>query len=736
MIIKNRYAGKCTSCSKQLSADEGFAAKQGMKWIKVCNSSACFKRLGLPDPNAPQERKITEDGFIIMPYDPGSIILLNSLPGAKWIPETKQWSCSLNPGDLPRVVEIADQLSLEVPQSLRDKAKEGTVESKAAEIRANKTYNGKQLFPFQKVGVKFLSLRDKALLGDDPGIGKTIQALIALPEKQSVLIVCPSSLKYNWKNEINIWRQDYVPIVCEGKESFKLPNIGEMVIINYDSLPDWLLPTENKVDGKTEIIPAKLTKEQKELLGKTTFIVDECQAAANYKSKRHKKINTLSCNCMRVWFLSGTPMVNRPTDLYGVLQAGNMNVLGSWDKFVKLFNGFKNAYNGYEFRLPTAEVAERMKRIMLRRLKSEVLPDLPTKTYQTITVGDLGKKLEDYLNNITIQLAINQGVIEQNDSRKEININDLISKLELSSLPSFSQFSEVRALLAESKIPAMLEIVESYEESETPLVVFSAHRKPIDILKARPGWAVITGDTENEERNNIVNRFQNGDLKGIGLTIQSGGVGITLTNAFNMLFVDRSWTPAENIQAEDRIIRIGQKSNKALIMRLQSNHPLDIHMQNLIEYKMEMISSSLESSFKYTPIVVNKQKIELIEETEEQLFERIKKAESYIDRSWALNKLSEVSDRECNKVVHIPLPELTLEKKNILREALELMCDNCDGAKTKDGIGFNKPDASIGHWISKVGLQDSDNEIFRLLERILCRYRKQLGKRFSSIWEN
>ena len=120
-MIVNRYPGKCQSCGKALAQGEGFAYKNGYRWYSVCSSSACHRRLGLqaPVPEAKQERKITEDGFVVMPYDRDAIVLLRALPGARWEPETKRWKFSTKPCDLPRVVEIAN-----VCQAIIDLAKE------------------------------------------------------------------------------------------------------------------------------------------------------------------------------------------------------------------------------------------------------------------------------------------------------------------------------------------------------------------------------------------------------------------------------------------------------------------------------------------------------------------------------------------------------------------------------------------------------------------------------------
>src|SRR5262249_3326827 len=147
--------------------------------------------------------------------------------------------------------------------------------------------------------------------------------------------------------------------------------------------------------------------------------------------------------------------------------------------------------------------------------------------------------------------------------------------LEANELPPFEKFSEARAKLAQSRIRAMLEVVGQFEQHGEPLVVFSAHRGPVGALADRAGWEVITGDTEPPRRREIVEAFQAGRLKGIALTIRAGGTGLTLTRASTALFVDLDWTPANNLQAEDRLCRIGQEAGHVRIIQMVSDHPLD-----------------------------------------------------------------------------------------------------------------------------------------------------------------
>jgi hypothetical protein len=303
-------------------------------------------------------------------------------------------------------------------------------------------------------------------------------------------------------------------------------------------------------------------------------------------------------------------------------------------------------------------------------------------------------------------------------------------------IPNFEQFSEIRARLAEARIPAVVEIVESYEESDTPLVVFSAHKAPVKVLGDREGWDCITGDTPPKERRDIVKAFQSGQLKGVACTVQAGGVGITLTRASTALFVDLDWTPAWNLQAEDRLRRIGQ-TKKVLIQHLQSNHPLDKHIQKLIRYKMELMQKSLDENIKFKPPRnFDKPAPDVVEESDEELAARLaalEEAEKEAERQVACDRIHSILSREQAKS-DVPEPELTPKRKQLIKDALAFMVARCDGAIEKDYIGFNRPDACIAHWIFATGLRDDDEVTFRVTERILSRYYRQLNEQFGAIW--
>jgi len=216
---------------------------------------------------------------------------------------------------------------------------------------------------------------------------------------------------------------------------------------------------------------------------------------------------------------------------------------------------------------------------MIRRTKAEVLPDLPRKQYTTISVNGLPKALRDVLDALDEEWS------------------DVLAS---GSMPSFEEFSAIRAELAAARIFAMADIVAQHEEAGEALVVFSAHRAPIEALRVREGWMVVTGSETAEQRAEAVRRFQAGELKGIGLTIQAGGTGLTLTHASRMLFVDLAWRPCDNAQAEDRCCRIGQTAGSVQVTRLVSEHPLDKRVLDLLAEKQAVIEAAVEADVEGT----------------------------------------------------------------------------------------------------------------------------------------
>jgi SWI/SNF-related matrix-associated actin-dependent regulator 1 of chromatin subfamily A len=575
-MFRNRYKGVCNNpeCKAEVLPQNGYTEKSNNKWIVWCESCRPQKT---NESNESVVARLTNEGKIYINYDPDSIALIRTLPCAYFNGREKCWEASLEPEHRQRLLEVADYLKLEVDESLR--VIEQSEQAKTAELMG--------LYDYQIEGVNFLSKKTKAILGDEMGLGKSLQSLMTIPKNGRAMVICRAGLKYNWLDEVQKWRKDLSPCVISGKGNFRWPNSGEVIIINND-----ILPTSFDPPKKAEGSKAAATREFRNQLKinnpesqNTILIIDEAHDYKNWKAARTRKVKEIALLAKKVYGLTGSPLNNRPEDLYGVLETLGLakEAFKSWDNYQKLFGAYVQTFlaHGRTVRKicwgkPSPVVPELLKRVMLRRLRSNVLPQLPEKTYTNLVVGDIDAKLKKQLDKMW------------KDWDTKLDVKD--------ELPPFHRFSEIREKLARNRIPALIEYIENAEEQEVPLVVFSAHLAPLDPLLFRDGWAVISGVCSPEKRQEIVREFQAGKLKGLGVSIQAGGIGINLTHAWKGIFVDLDWSPAANWQAEDRLARIGQKSNKVEIVRMVSDHPLDLHLQKMLVNKMDTIFRAVDKT--------------------------------------------------------------------------------------------------------------------------------------------
>jgi SNF2 family DNA or RNA helicase len=247
-----------------------------------------------------------------------------------------------------------------------------------------------------------------------------------------------------------------------------------------------------------------------------------------------------------------------------------------WNTFKKLFKARKDEWNAWKFGTPDPSVPSRIRRVAIRRTRKEVLPDLPTKMYRKVRVT---------INRATYNLC--DSVLIEADAAG-VDVEDAVSEAIKTGARKtlFEELSEARRELATAKTPYAMSLLDMYEEAGEPVVVFSAH-----ITSHRKGWGIITGATKTEDRADIVRTFQEGKLSGLACTIAAGGVGITLTHAHQAIFIDMDWTPAMNLQAEDRLCRIGQTGG-VVITRLIAEHPLDERLASVLIKKQKLIEAA------------------------------------------------------------------------------------------------------------------------------------------------
>ncbi len=437
------------------------------------------------------------------------------------------------------------------------------------------------LFPFQRTGIEYLRTRTRALLGDDPGTGKSRQLLEALPEAAAVLVICPNAVKGAWASEVEKWRPDYKPLIVDGRKNWRWPMHRIITIANYDILPDETASAkEMRAWGTQRPLPVIL-------------IGDEIQYGKSADAERTKRFRGLA-NAIRgvggtTWGATGTPIMRDAMDLWNVLVALGLEQQavaalpgkpedGWWPRWLYAFSGeAKEIYvpggkkrRVIEWGQPRPCAAAAFRAVALRRTRAEVLPDLPTKLYQDVLVP---LDADDVALSTAALAALEAAGIDLETALRESTEN-------ARKIPALEKFAHARAALATAKWPHLGRLVQHYRELEERVIVFSAHRAPVLAIASavRIGdsgrSATITGDDTAAARTATVAAFQAGDIDVLACTIQAAGVGLTLTAGALAIFADLSVTPAANAQAEDRLCRIGQ-TRGVRIVRLLADHALD-----------------------------------------------------------------------------------------------------------------------------------------------------------------
>ena len=430
---------------------------------------------------------------------------------------------------------------------------------------------GLQLYPFQKVAVAFAEMsKGRCLIGDEMGIGKTISAIgyaAINPQARPAIIVCPSNVKFNWKKELNKWLpSETVQVITSGKDE---PELGDFIIVNYDLM----------------------TKMQEKLikLVPRLVILDECHYIKNSGSKNKPVKRTVATLAVcrftpKILALSGTAIASRPKEFFNTLNLMRPEQFASFWDFAQRYcdpwhDGFGWNFDGASY---TQELNERTRDLCIRRLKSEVLPELPPKTRTFLPIHLSKKDRSPY--------DIAQ---EEWDRRiEEAYING--EKLPAGTM--LNMINDLRHICGQVKVNYAVDWITQYmTQTGKPIVVFTHHR---DVLKRIAGKfknvQTISGDVNSKKRQQIVEDFQAGKIDILVCNTIAAKEGITLTRADTVLFIEREWVPTDEEQAEDRVYRIGQESDNVHAVYLSVAGTIDEHFDRVVEAKRQVVKAVLD----------------------------------------------------------------------------------------------------------------------------------------------
>ena len=426
-------------------------------------------------------------------------------------------------------------------------------------------YSHRPPMEHQKIAIEKLLANDKYILADDMGLGKTTSTVVASLESdiKKVLIVCPASLKINWKREIELYSDEKVLIV-EGK---KWGSTFKYYIINYDILKNFHTTENTKDSDAYKIILNE---------GFDLAIVDEAHYISNSQAQRTKLLNDILAKIPRVWLLTGTPMTSRPINYFNLLKIVNSPLTLNWKSYVLRYcKGYQFTVGGRRIWNTSGasnldELREQTKGVVLRRMKTDIL-DLPEKIISPIW---LELKNSFYDDELTEFLRISK------ENRKKESLTVTLNRL-----------MKLRQLIAIEKVDHTCELIDKVLEQGRKVIVFTNFTMSLDMIYEKYGKkaVVLDGRMSKDRRQQSVDRFQNEDKVKIFIgNIKAAGVGITLTAADTVIFNDLSFVPADQSQAEDRAYRYGQK-NSVLVYYPVFENTIEMTIYNILQKKKEII---------------------------------------------------------------------------------------------------------------------------------------------------
>jgi SWI/SNF-related matrix-associated actin-dependent regulator of chromatin subfamily A-like protein 1 len=473
----------------------------------------------------------------------------------------------------------------------------------------------KELLPFQKEGISYVvSRNNRALIADDMGLGKTVQAIgftQLIAYERPVLVICPSSLKYNWAKEIKEWVKDPSIYVVFGSPDENKSNAqiyddiyvyrkgvanNNFIIINYDIISNEFKKSKD-AEGKTIRTEIKYSKwiDYLKQIDIKCVIIDEAQYIKNKEAARTTAILTLTKDIPNILALSGTPIENKPIEFFTLLNLLNPYQFPNKMEYALQFcnathNGFGWNFNGSSNLKELHQLVSQS--IMIRRLKEEVLKELPP------------------IRRITVDIDI--------DNRKEYNKaqEDIIAWFRKKGLKKKADAAEkakalvkINVLLQLSlkgKIKNCIEWIKTYLESGEKLVVFATHTQTLAILlkefghviKDPEGIAVVVeGSTSAKTRQEYVELFQTNDKCKLFLgNLKAAGVGLTLTKAPNTCCVELGMVPGHHLQAESRVHRIGQTADSVCAYYLVARGTIEEEIAHLLCTKNDVLKLTLDGT--------------------------------------------------------------------------------------------------------------------------------------------
>jgi SWI/SNF-related matrix-associated actin-dependent regulator 1 of chromatin subfamily A len=439
--------------------------------------------------------------------------------------------------------------------------------------------DGRKLMPYQIEGVKFLENSDaRALLADEQGLGKTIQALAILKLHRDELLPCvivtKTTIKLQWHHEIIRWcgvNGYLTQVISSGKE---LACVGfDIYVTTYDLL---------KKDECFKNVKDKIK----------FVIIDECQAIKDHLSGRAKAVQSICKNVEHILPMSGTPIKNHAGEYFTVLNLIAPRLFPHYANFIE--RECDSYHNGWGYKvggLKNPEMFhEKTKDFILRRTKNEVLPDLPA----------LSRKFY----HVELDRKLNKAYAEALKELDDLMYDDELSGMEKSS-NMLAIMTKMRQITGVSKVEQAVDFVTEFLlSSSRKIVIFVHHHAAHEMLKSKlDSWLSDGGynSTLNldsslsaEARQNLVMKFKDSDSRVLIASTLASGEGLNLQFCSDAVMLERQWNPANEEQAEARFHRFGQ-INPVSVTYMIASETIDEYFTELVEQKRAVVASTLDN---------------------------------------------------------------------------------------------------------------------------------------------
>ena len=409
-------------------------------------------------------------------------------------------------------------------------------------------------YPYQQEGIAYGLEKKRLIIGDEPGLGKTLQSIgiVDTAGAYPCLVICPSSLKINWQREFEKFT-DKKALVLDNATRTTWPYLLKMgmfhvAVVNYESLRKYFV--WDIKGGKSFRLKDVVFCPQIRMF--KSIIIDESHRVKDPSAQQTIFTKGLSVGKEWIILLSGTPVVNRPEDLVAQLSImGRLQDFGGRAQFVADYCTDPKDKEA-EPAVPLSVLSRQLyANCMIRREKAKVLPQLPDKTRIDLYV-DISNAPEYNLAAADLAAYLHEYT--------ECTDWEIRRKMRMEALV---RFMTLRQLATLGKVAQAVDFIRTFLDSGKKLIVFCSLHEVVDALvKAFPGAVTVTGRDSAVAKQSAVDAFQNNpETRLIVCSIKAAGVGLTLTASSNVAFVELAWTYADCCQCEDRAHRIGQKDN-------------------------------------------------------------------------------------------------------------------------------------------------------------------------------